>query len=97
MAARIMLRKLSYIVFCVLLSGCVPMQRPVDIVAEPYLLDTGLLSRSICFENPTGAPGEGGKAEFPKTNRELLIAGAQDAFAEVDELFRDALANWTRV
>ena len=34
----------------------------VDVVAEPYLLDTGLVSRSISFENPTGAPGEGGKA-----------------------------------
>ncbi len=33
-----------------------------DIVSEPYLLDTGLVSRSISFENPTGAPGEGGKA-----------------------------------
>ena len=34
----------------------------VDLLAEPYRLDTGLLSRSISFENPTGAPGEGGKA-----------------------------------
>ncbi len=33
-----------------------------DVVQEPYLLDTGLVSRSICFENPTGAPGQGGKA-----------------------------------
>ncbi len=34
----------------------------VDVVHQPYLLDTGLTSRSISFENPTGAPGEGGKA-----------------------------------
>lgn len=34
----------------------------IDLIAQPYLLDTGLLSRSISFENPTGAPGEGGKA-----------------------------------
>lgn len=33
-----------------------------DLTTEPYLLDTALVSRSICFENPTGAPGEGGKA-----------------------------------
>jgi hypothetical protein len=33
-----------------------------DVIHEPYLLDTGLVSRSICFENPTGAPGQGGKA-----------------------------------
>jgi hypothetical protein len=37
-------------------------QQAVDVVHEPYLLDTGLVSRSISFENPTGAPGEGGKA-----------------------------------
>ncbi len=37
-------------------------QPPVDLIAQPYLLDTGLVSRSISFENPTGAPGEGGKA-----------------------------------
>ena len=61
MAAKIVLSKLSYIVVCVLISGCQPLQKPVDIVTEPYLLDTGMLSRSICFENPTGAPGQGGK------------------------------------
>jgi hypothetical protein len=33
-----------------------------DLIHEPYQLDTGLVSRSISFENPTGAPGEGGKA-----------------------------------
>ncbi len=37
-------------------------QQPVDLVAQPYLLDTGLVSRSICFESSTGAPGEGGRA-----------------------------------
>lgn len=37
-------------------------QQPIDLVHQPYLLDTGLLSRSISFENPTGAPGQGGKA-----------------------------------
>jgi hypothetical protein len=37
-------------------------QGPADLIHQPYLLDTGLVSRSISFENPTGAPGEGGKA-----------------------------------
>lgn len=36
--------------------------QPVDLLHQPYRLDTGLVSRSISFENPTGAPGEGGKA-----------------------------------
>ena len=47
----------------VLISGCGLPQKPADITAEPYLLDAGLVSRSISFENPTGAPGQGGKAE----------------------------------
>ena len=34
----------------------------VDWIAKPYLLPVGLLSRSNSFENPTAAPGEGGKA-----------------------------------
>ena len=42
----------------VLMTGCGLVQQPVDVVSEPYLLDTGLVSRSICFENPTGAPGQ---------------------------------------
>jgi 4-hydroxy-3-polyprenylbenzoate decarboxylase len=42
-------------------------------------------------------PGEGGKEVFPKTNRELLLSGAPDSFAEVQKLFGDALTNWKRV
>ncbi len=34
---------------------------PPDLIRQPYLLDTGLISRSISFENPTGRPGEGGQ------------------------------------
>ena len=33
-----------------------------DLVNKPYELDTGLVSRSISFENTTRAPGESGKA-----------------------------------
>lgn len=36
-------------------------QQP-DVIHQPYLLDTGLVSRSISFENPTGEPGKGGQA-----------------------------------
>jgi len=60
MSARIIAGKL--LCLAVLMSGCGLLQEPGDIVSEPYLLDTGLVSRSISFENPTGAPGEGGKA-----------------------------------
>jgi hypothetical protein len=33
-----------------------------DLVTHPYRLDTGLDSRSISFENPTGAAGQGGRS-----------------------------------
>jgi hypothetical protein len=46
-----------------LLTGCTPKPTPApNLILQPYNLDTNLLSRSISFENPTGAPGEGGKA-----------------------------------
>lgn len=35
---------------------------PPNVVSAPYLLNTGLESRSISFENPLGARGEGGRA-----------------------------------
>ena len=46
-----------------ILGGCAKAAQvgAADVLARPYLLDTGLTSRSISFENPTGAPGEGGK------------------------------------
>jgi hypothetical protein len=34
----------------------------LDLIEQPYRLDTRLESRSISFENPTGARGEGGQA-----------------------------------
>ena len=40
-------------------------EQPPDPIHQPYQLNTGLVSRSISFENPTGAPGEGGKAASP--------------------------------
>jgi len=62
MVRPIVSRKMLYVVFSVLILGCVSCQRSAVSVTEPYLLDAELLSRSISFENPTGAPGEGGKA-----------------------------------
>lgn len=34
----------------------------IDLINRPYLLPVGMKSRSNSFENPTAAPGEGGKA-----------------------------------
>jgi 4-hydroxy-3-polyprenylbenzoate decarboxylase len=42
-------------------------------------------------------PGEGGKEVFPETNRDLLIEGAPDSFAEVEKLFGAALSDWKRI
>jgi hypothetical protein len=41
-------------------SGAVGQQPSV--IHQPYVLNTGLVSRSISFENSTGALGEGGKS-----------------------------------
>ncbi len=40
-------------------------EQPPDLIHQPYQLNTALVSRSISFENPTGEPGEGGKAASP--------------------------------
>jgi hypothetical protein len=53
----------SLIVTLFIIAGCQQSNTvPSDLVHEPYRLDTGLISRSISFENPTGAPGAGGTA-----------------------------------
>ena len=58
-----MVNRIGFVkLFCLTLFVATLSQGVVDVVNEPYLLDTGLISRSISFENPTGAPGEGGKA-----------------------------------
>jgi len=69
MGKRIFTSALLYSVVVLLLLAGASCQSPGkapaqkgDVIHEPYLLDTGLVSRSICFENPTGAPGQGGKA-----------------------------------
>ena len=50
----------TLIAACALSSGAAIAQ---SLVNEPYRLDTGLKSRSISFENPTGQPGQGGQAK----------------------------------
>jgi len=48
--------------FGVLALAVLAVSSLADLVSEPYRLDTGLETRSISFENPTGAPGQGGQA-----------------------------------
>ncbi len=61
-----MLKKtiLSLVTVLVSISGC---QKPVfvpenEVVSNPYIVNTPIESRSISFENPTGAKGKGGMA-----------------------------------
>jgi hypothetical protein len=52
------------VAMCAILASslCLLQANASNPAAEPYLLDSGLQSRSISFENPTGAPGAGGQA-----------------------------------
>ena len=50
---------LSVVLLLAAAVGCEQAKRrPVDLITQPYRLDTGLVSRSISFENPTGEPGD---------------------------------------
>ncbi len=66
------LMSLAVISMCVFFTGCTTDKtqevsesdlHTYDPVNRPYELKTGLVSRSISFENLSGAPGESGKAE----------------------------------
>ena len=64
-----------FIIFACVIVSCSKTQEYLKIpesyqafsnpVHEPYDLNTGLQSRSISFENPAGARGEGGKTSSP--------------------------------
>lgn len=54
----------------ILCTACATTEQPgveppvsTDLVHQPYVLDAGIVSRSISFENPTGDTGKGGMAE----------------------------------
>jgi len=65
MEARILTRMSALCILAFSVVGCATSGQKADLLAEPYLLDTGHVSRSISFENPTGAPGQGGRAASP--------------------------------
>jgi hypothetical protein len=56
------------IIACVILfttaigKQAITAEPPMDVLHQPYLLDSELISRSVSFENPTGEPGAGGTA-----------------------------------
>ncbi|MDP2984507.1 MAG: hypothetical protein Q8O92_14405 [Candidatus Latescibacter sp.] len=46
-----------------------------DVIHTPYTLSNGLESRSISFENPTGARGQGGKEASPRMTGTARLSG----------------------
>ena len=48
----------------------------------------------IIIDATVQLPEEGGRKDFPPTNRALLEKGAPDVFAEVDRLFGTSLKDW---
>ncbi len=64
---RLCLVAASLVSFAAFVPNGIPAraEQPPDVIHQPYQLDTGLMSRSISFENPTGAPGAAGKAASP--------------------------------
>jgi len=52
----------SIILYLLVIVFCTSGWAQLNTDNELYDINTGLQSRSISFENPTGEPGEGGKA-----------------------------------
>lgn len=70
------IRQLLQLLISMLLVACSSMETAtitskkvsvsmINLVENPFVLDTGLQSRSISFENMTGEPGVGGQASSP--------------------------------
>src|SRR5262245_24146106 len=57
-------RQFALVTLLVVVAAALPVvaEEPEGLIDAPYLLDTGLRSRSISFETPTGEPASGGKA-----------------------------------
>lgn len=63
------------------------------IITDPSQPTQGRTSK-IVIDATRQLPAEGGRADFPPTNRQLLEQGAPEAFALVDKLYGPALRRW---
>jgi 4-hydroxy-3-polyprenylbenzoate decarboxylase len=70
-------------------------EKTFGLMTDPSQVEYAKTSK-IVIDATRQLPGEGGKAVFPKTNRELLIAGAPDSFDQVNKLYGQALSEWKR-
>ena len=65
----------------------------MGIVTDPSQPVQGRTSK-IVIDATIQWPEEGGRKDFPPTNRALLEKGAPDVFAQVDRLYGTALSKW---
>jgi 4-hydroxy-3-polyprenylbenzoate decarboxylase len=68
-------------------------EKTFGLMTDPSQVEYATTSK-IVIDATRQIVGEGGKADFPKTNRELLIAGAPEAFQRVEDFYGEALRNW---
>ncbi len=71
-------------------------EETLGLFTDPSQVEYAKTSK-IVIDATRQLPGEGGKEVFPKSNRELLVEGAPEAFERVQQKFGAALANWKRV
>ena len=67
----------------------------MGIITDPSQPVQGRTSK-IVIDATIQLPEEGGRKDFPATNRALLEKGAPAVFAEVDRQFGTTLAKWGR-
>ncbi len=65
----------------------------MGIITDPSQPKQGRTSK-IVIDATIQRPEEGGRSDFPATNRALLEKGAPNVFTEVDRLYGTALARW---
>jgi UbiD family decarboxylase len=63
------------------------------LITDPSLVEPRKTSKVI-IDATRQLPEEGGRAEFPSTNRALLENSVPTVFAEVDRLYGTALRTW---
>jgi 4-hydroxy-3-polyprenylbenzoate decarboxylase len=68
----------------------------MGIITDPSQKVQGRTSK-IVIDATRQLPEEGGRADFPETNRALLERNAPEVFAEVDRLFGTRLRSWRPV
>lgn len=69
------------------------MQNQRGLITDPSLVETRKTDKVI-IDATRQLPEEGGRTEFPSTNRALLAESAPEVFEEVDRLYGAVLRTW---